>query len=303
MIWEIIVGLFLLVYFGDRVSDEIVKVSEKTGIPKIVISIFIVSLSTTLPEITTSALASWRGADGIAIGNAFGSIIANTFLIIGAASLVRPLRVEAVDESMRVSTMLLAAITFLLLLTLDGELSRFDALLLLATYGGYAYYEYRKLKSDNKNDGGAGRGKVSVLSFVKITVFALLMVAGADLVVNGSVELAHHFGVSDLVIGLTIVAVGTSLPEFTNALYAAARDRGEIGMGNILGANVMNALVVTGIAGLIRPIHETVSVGDFGLALAGTLIIMWAVKREKKIPRWVGAVFLVVYVIYTLSLL
>ena len=290
-----LLGVLLLWVFGGRLSDKIVEVSERTGLPKAVIAAFIVSLSTTVPEITTSALASYRGAGSIAIGDAVGSIITNVFLILGFASLVRPLHVEDVDEVKRTGMMAVGGIVLLYVLSRGGVLTRLDAVVLLGVYVVYSLWVARNYGGGESSSGGVG-----VIDFLVIVVYGLFMVAGAHFVVSAGVEVARSLGVPEAVVGLTVVAVGTSLPEFTNTVFSAVRGRGDIGIGNIFGANLMNALVVTGVSAAVRSVSTGVGALSFAVAAAGMLASLGVVLRFRRFPRWVGAVFLVVYVCYVL---
>jgi len=295
-VWSlsILIGIAVLVIAGDRLSDKIVEVARKAGISPLVISIVLVSLSTTLPEITTSAIASYQGANGIALGNALGSIFANISLILGLAAMIRPLK--AGRSAYENSLVMLASLLFLILLSADGTLSRLDGFLLLLAYAIYLRW---LLKRHAKSEvDWEPSGNVVISDYIILIGLGLLLVGGAEMVVFGGRNIAHALGISDFVIGATVVAIGTSLPEMTNALYGAIRERGNISVGNIIGANIMNALVVLGIASLIRPLYTGASVLTVVLVLFAMIPMIVSLRKTGGIDRRVGAYFLVLYAVY-----
>ena len=296
LVWafSVFTGIAILVLAGDRLSDKIIEVAKKAGISPLVISIVLVSLSTTLPEITTSALASYQGVNGIALGNALGSIFANIALILGLASMIRPLK--AGRSAYENSLVMLASLIFLILLSIDGTLSRLDGAMLLSAYGVYLLWLLRNHARGEVT--WEPSGDVKAFDYALLIILGLLLVGGAEMVVFGGKNIAKALGVSDFVIGTTVVAIGTSLPEMTNALYGALRERGSISVGNIIGANIMNALVVLGIASLIRPIRTGASVLTVVLVLFAMIPMIVSLRRTGGIDRKIGAYFLFLYVLY-----
>jgi len=287
-------GIAILVVAGDKLSDKIVEVARKAGISPLVISIVLISLATTLPELTTSALASYEGVNGIALGNALGSIFANIALILGLASVIKPLK--ASPSAYENSIVMLVSMLFVILLSLDGTLSRLDGVLLLASYVVYLRW---LLKRHTRVDVEGGKyGNATSLDYAILLILGLFLVTGAKMVVFGGENIAKALGVSDFVIGATVVAIGTSLPEMTNALYGAIRERGNISVGNIIGANIMNALVVLGVASLIRPIRTGASTLTVVLVLAAMVPMIISLKRTGGIGRKLGVYFLLLYGLY-----
>lgn len=294
----ILIGILLLVKAGDKLSDKIIEVAEKAGVSPLLISIVLISLATTLPEITTSAVASYEGVNGIALGNALGSIFANIALILGLAAVLRPLK--SGREAFRNSIVMLLSLLLVILLSLDGELSRADGAILLIAYALYLYWLYR---SHMNVELEGHRGKTTLLDYAVLIVLGLLLVAGAKLVVYGGRNIAEAVGISEYVIGATIVAIGTSLPEMTNALYGALRERGSISIGNIIGANIMNALIVLGLASLIRPLQTSASLLTILFVLAVMLPMIASLKKAGGLGRPIGVYFLVAYALYLALLL
>ncbi|WP_245250390.1 calcium/sodium antiporter [Thermococcus stetteri] len=293
---SIVIGIILLVIFGDKLSDKIVEVAEKAGVSPLIISLVVISLATTLPEITTSAMASITRAEGIALGNALGSIFANIALILGLASVIKPLK--AGRGAYENSLVMLASLGFLMLLSIDGTLSRLDGALLLGAYAVYLRWLYKKHFEKGREDGSERHTKATALDYALLLIYGGLMVVGARLVVYGGRNIAEALGVAEYVIGATIVAIGTSLPEMTNALYGAIRERGSISVGNIIGANIMNALVVLGLAALIRPLPTGASTLTIVLVLMAMLPMIAELRRSGSLDRKIGTYFLALYAVY-----
>ncbi len=290
----IVIGLVLLVVSGDRLSDKIVEVARKAGVSTLVISIVLISLATTLPELITSAMASYQGLTGMALGNALGSIFANIALILGLAALIRPLK--ATRAAYENSLIMLVAFFLVILLSADGVLSRLDGVILL---GSYVLYLKWLLKKHAKDESGREvTGSATLLDYIILLFLGLILVLGAKLAVYGGENIAEAMGVSDFVIGATIVAIGTSLPEMTNAMYGAVRGRGNISIGNIIGADIMNALVVLGLAAVIRPLQTGASILTITLVLAVMLPMTVSLRRTHGLERPIGVYFLVVYALY-----
>ncbi|WP_297439046.1 calcium/sodium antiporter [Thermococcus sp.] len=293
-VMAIVIGLVLLVVSGDMLSDKIVEVARKAGISTLVISIVLISLATTLPELITSAVASYQGLTGMALGNALGSIFANIALILGLAALARPLK--ATRAAYENSLIMLMSFFLVMLLSADGVLSRFDGIILLGSYVIYLKWLIKKHARDE--NGGSVRGDATLLDYAILLFLGLILVTGAKMVVYGGENIAEAMGISDFVIGATIVAIGTSLPEMTNAMYGAVRGRGSISVGNIIGADIMNALVVLGIASVIRPLQTGASALTVALVLAVMLPMTASLRRTHGLGRPIGIYFLAVYFLY-----
>ncbi|ASJ08963.1 sodium:calcium antiporter [Thermococcus siculi] len=296
LLWTgaIIIGLILLITSGDRLSDKIVEVARKAGVSTLVISIVLISLATTLPELLTSAIASYHELTGMALGNVLGSIFANIALILGLAAMIRPLK--ATRAAYENSLVMLVSIALVIVLSIDGTLSRFDGLILL---GGYVLYLRWLLKKHAREEAeGHETGKATLIDYAILLALGLILVLGARMVVYGGKNIAEAMGISDFVIGATIVAIGTSLPEMTNALYGAIRERGTISIGNVIGADIMNAFVVLGVAALIRPLQTGASVITIILVLAVMIPMVLSLRRTHGLGRPIGAYFLFLYALY-----
>ena len=290
----IVIGLVLLVLSGDKLSDKIVEVARKAGVSPLVISIVLISLATTLPELLTSAVASYQGLTGMALGNALGSIFANIALILGLAATIRPLK--ATKAAYENSLVMLGSFLLVIALSIDGTLSRLDGAILLGTY--VLYLRWLLKKNARRDLDVEGTGRATVLDYAVLLTLGLFLVLGAKLVVYGGASIAEALGISEFVIGATIVAIGTSLPEMTNAVYGAIRERGSISIGNIIGADIMNALVVLGVASVIRPLQTGASILTVLLVLTVMLPMVASLRKTQGLGRPMGLYFLAVYSLY-----
>jgi len=289
------VGLVLLIKGSDLFIEAAARVAKGFGVSEFIIALVLASVATTLPEVTVSALAALRGSSDIALGNAIGSALANIALILGVASMILPLDVD--ETSWKHSVFLVAITAYVSLLMLDGTIGRLDGLSLILIYFGFLYYLYREHMSLEAIEAERGNPKRDVLILLGS---GLLVVVGAKLVVNSAVEIARAAGISEVVIGLTLVSIGTSLPEFTNAVMAAIKRLPNISVGNIIGADILDILMVIGIASLIRPIkvdpeilHRTVP-----LTLLVMLILTFSLRRNNRVGRKTGLVFLTIYAVF-----
>jgi cation:H+ antiporter len=310
-ILALIVGLVLLVWSADRFVEGSASTARYFGMPPLLIGMVIVGFGTSAPEMVVSALAALENSPGIALGNAYGSNICNIALILGVSALIKPIRVHS--TVLRKELPILTLLTLLsVILIADLDLSRLDAAILLLVFGGLMTWTiYQGLKQ--KDDALALEMKVETSEKampLKRAVFwlvagLLLLIASSRILVWGAVEIAHRFGVSDMIIGLTIIAVGTSLPELASSVIAARKGEHDIALGNVLGSNLFNTLAVVGIAGAIQPFAiapETLS-RDMPVMSALTLslfLIGYGFKgRQGRISRFEGTVLLAVYVGYT----
>lgn len=311
----LIFGLALLVWSADRFVEGSASVARHFGMPPLLIGMVIVGFGTSAPEMVVSALASINGNSGIALGNAYGSNIANLALILGISALISPIMVHS--KVLRKELPILTLVTILsFFLIADLYLTRFDAIILLlvfATLMTWTIHEGLKRKTDSLAEEVEATALEKTIS-IKRAVFWLvvglvLLVVSSQILVWGAVKIAQIFGVSDMIIGLTVVAVGTSLPELASSVIAARRGEHDIALGNIIGSNLFNTLAVVGIAGTIHPFAvepETLSrdmVVMGGLTVSLFIIGYGFRGRKGRINRFEGAALLAVYVAYTTYLI
>ena len=255
----IIIGLALLVWGADRFVIGAAALARNLGVPPLLIGLTIVGFGTSAPEILVAGMAAWQGNPGIGIGNAVGSNIANIALILGATALIAPLTVQS-DMLRREYPLLLAVSIGAFLILLDGDLNQLDGALLLLGLIISMLLLVRIGLNRRDNDPLAVEmeaeipGDVSTsASIFWFIVGLVVLIVSSRMLVWGAVEVATAFGVSDLVIGLTIVAVGTSLPELAAAVMSALKNEHDLAIGNVVGSNIWNLLAVLGVPGLMAP--------------------------------------------------
>ena len=299
-------GLVALAWSSDRFVVGAAALAKDLGVSAFVIGMVVVGFGTSAPELLVSAFSGLSGHTNLSLGNAYGSCVFNIAGILGVAALVRPLVVKPTIRSIAVPILLgITAVSSLLLR--DGVLSRGDALALLAAFAVIlpVYCKVDKAGgSSEEND----MPPLRTLPAVVWTVVGLVVMVGAShLLVWGSVDVAHALGVSDLVIGLTVVAIGTSVPELASAIAAARRNEAELVLGNIVGSNIFNTLAVVGIAGAISPsadFSRYVVTRDLPILLAVTILIyVFGRNRADRhangvVTRGAGAVWTVVFAAY-----
>lgn len=304
------VGLGLLVWSAERFIDGAAALARHVGMSSLLIGMVVVGFGTSAPEMTVSALAAAQGNAGIALGNAYGSNITNIALILGLAALLNPITVHS--QVLRRELPVLTAVSALAAWQLaDGMLSRADAGVLLAVFAGLLAWSVASART-SANDALAGEVDQAAVgrslppgrALVWLIVGLVLLVASSRLLVWGAVEIARGYQVSDLVIGLTIVAVGTSLPELASSLVAARKGEHDLALGNIIGSNLFNTLAVVGLAGLIRPLAVAPEVLGRDIAVMGALtvslfLICYGFRGPGRVNRLEGAALLLAFVAYT----
>lgn len=306
-------GLVLLLWSAERFVASASGLAARLGMPPLLIGMIVVGFGTSAPEMTVSILAAWQGNPGIALGNAYGSNITNIALILGLTALIRPIGVQS--EVIRKELPLLIGISLLAGWQLiDGNVSRLDAAVLLAVFAvllGWSILQSRRnpddsLGSEMKESLDLGK-TTSGRSTVWLIVSLLVLIASSRLLVWGAVEIATVLGMSDLIIGLTIVAIGTSLPELASSLVAARRGEHDLAIGNIIGSNLFNTLVVIGLAGLVSPLPVTGDLisRDLPVMLGLTIVLLifgYGFRGPGRINRLEGGLLLAAFVTYTLVL-
>ena len=305
----ILVGLLLLFWGADRLVVGAGATARNLGISPVLIGLVIVGFATSAPEMLISAVASMDGAPALAVGNALGSNIANLGMVLGTAVLLTPLAVHS--QTLRLEfPAVLAATGLAYLLFLDNQISHIDALLLLVALGvltawlvalGLRSSVFDPLRAEYAEEfpGGMRAGKAAF--WLVVGLIALLI--GAELLVNGATDAAGRMGVSELVLGVTVVAIGTSLPELAVAVAGAMKGESDLVLGNVLGSNIFNLLAVIGIAGAIHPHELSDGVLTLHYPLMGGLtlaVFILAYNRRTKVQltRPVGAALLVIFFVY-----
>lgn len=308
-------GLLVLVWSADRFVDGASATARYAGMPPLLIGMVVVGFGTSAPEIVVSVIAAWQGNPGLALGNAYGSNIANIGLILGVTALLSPISVHS-QVLRKELPILLLIILLSLALVWNGMLSRMDAIILLLVFALYMFWSIKQgmkggadgLSDDTAEDLDSNTMTAKAAWFWLILGLVLL-VASSRLLVWGAVDIAQAFGVSDLIIGLTIVAIGTSLPELASSIAAIRKNQHDLAIGNVIGSNLFNTLAVVGLAGVIHPmaVPGEVLSRDFSVMIGLTLslfVLGYGLKgKPGRISRVGGGLLLLSYVAYTLWLL
>ena len=289
----IVVGIALVLWGADRLTDGAVAVAEKMKMPQVVIGLTIVAMGTSMPEFCVSLISALKGTTDLAVGNIVGSNIFNALLIVGVSALVAPMTILETTVRKDIPFALVAS-ALLLIMCLDGNIM-------------YITLKGAKKQGAQETAAVETEGKKPMatwLSVVWILVGLLCLIGGSNLFVEGATAVATNLGVSEAVIGLTIVAGGTSLPELATSVVSARKGNSGIAIGNALGSNVFNILAILGITGMITPMTlKGITSIDLSM-LVISIMLVWLFSFTKyKIERWEGAVLMAVFVGYIYSLL
>lgn len=307
-------GLVLLIWSADRFVDGSASTARHFGMPPLLIGMVVVGFGTSAPEMVVSAFAAAQGNAGIAVGNAYGSNIANIALILGISAIIVPITVDS--KVLRNELPILSLITALVAVQLiDNYIGRFDATVLLAVFVGLMAWTIRQGLKQRKDkfaeeleaelsETAMPIGRALIWLFIGLAI----LIVSSRLLVWGAVEIASSLGISDLVIGLTVVALGTSLPELASSVIAARKGEDDLALGNILGSNLFNTLAVVGIAGMISPFEVGPEVLSRDVVVMSVLTVSlflfgYGFKKPGRIDRYEGVILLTAYVAYTAYLL
>lgn len=304
----VIGGLVLLTAGGELLVRGAISTAERLGVSPLLIGLTLVGFGTSTPELVTSVEAALAGSPGIAIGNVVGSNTANILLILGLAALVRPIAVAPAAFARDGAMVLIAALLCLGSMQ-AGVIGRWIGAAFIATLVAYVALTYAFERRRVTPSGTLHTAEAALaphapggpgMAVASLVVGLLLTMLGAHWLVEGSIALARGLGVADAVIGLTIVAVGTSLPELVTSLMAARRDHSDVALGNILGSNIYNVLGILGATALIAPISvpEQIKNLDVWVMLAATAVLLLAAATGRRITRGEGLVFVVLYAGY-----
>ena len=297
ILW-MIAGIALVLWGADRLTDGAVAIAERMHMSQIVIGLTIVAMGTSMPEFFVSLLSALKSTSDMAVGNVLGSNIFNSLLIVGCAALVAPMTILKSTVKRDIPFAFVAS-WVLLMLCLDRHLSRIDAGVLFAMFLLYMYFTLKGAKQEPDENEEAQKND----SLPKSIFFLLLglgcLVFGSNLFVDSATVIAKSMGVSDAVIGLTIIAGGTSMPELATSVVSARKGQSGIAIGNVLGSNVFNILMILGITGLISPMQlKGITNLDLSMLII-SMVMLWLFSRTKyTIARWEGALLTVVFLGY-----
>ena len=296
-------GFFLLVKGADWFVDGASGLARKLGIPQLVIGLTIVAMGTSLPEAAVSISAALRGNAEITIGNIVGSNILNILIILGVTALIATLKVA--DSTVRYEIPFMIVVTFVLLWLgyTGGQVTRLEGIILWVLFLLYLRYLYMMAKKGKEEEREAEQ--LSPAKIIGLILAGVVMiVAGSNFAVEGASNLAKALGISQRFIGLTIVALGTSLPELVTSVSAARKHNADIAIGNIVGSNIFNILFIVGTTALITPVtFASGFVVDTLIAAAVGILLFVCVARTKELRKKAGIVMLLAYILYFLYLL
>lgn len=298
----IIIGIALVLWGADRLTDGATSIAQRLNVPQIVIGLTVVAMGTSAPEFFVSFVSALKGTTDMAVGNVIGSNIFNTLLIVGVAAMVSPMTIATNTVRKDMPCAVIASL-MLLLMSLDNELSRLDAALLFAAFILFMLYTLHLAKTGKQEDDLQPPMKPLKAVFYLLLGLACL-IFGSNLFVEAATQVAKSLGVSEAMIGLTIVAGGTSLPELATSVVAAMKGRSAIAIGNVIGSNVFNILMILGITGVICPMDlKGITLIDFGV-LIGSIVLLWFFTFTKyTVARWEGAVLTLIFVGYMTHLI
>lgn len=295
----VVVGVALVLWGADRLTDGATALAQRMNVPQIVIGLTVVAMGTSMPEFFVSMVSAIKGTPDLAVGNVVGSNIFNTMFIVGISAAVAPM---AISRSAVRKDIPFAVVATLMLsvMCMDGNISRTDAGMLFALFIVFMVYTLRLARKGAVDVEEKKKEDLSVvMSSVFIIVGLACLIGGSNLFVNGASAIAKALNVSDAVIGLTVVAMGTSLPELATSVVAARKGRSAMAMGNVIGSNVFNILMILGVTGMITPMQiEGITMTDMGVMLVG-MVLVWMFSYTKyKVARWEGFVLAAMFVGY-----
>lgn len=298
----LVLGLALLAFGGDTLVSGAVCLARRLKVSPLLIGLTLIGFGTSTPELVTSLIAAVKGSDGIAVGNVVGSNIANILLVLGAAAVIRPVRVETqafrrdgvflgISALALVMAAVIGSIGFVMGVVLTG---------LLFFYVGYSYVSDKKQQYSEVPDlNREPSGESAVRSLIKTGIGIALTLLGAKLLVDNAIILARSWGISEAVIGLSVVAVGTSLPELAASVMSAVKKQSDVAFGNVVGSNIYNALFILGVTALIVPLSVSDEMRfDIALMCAVTVLLIVIAGLKGGFTRPVGGVFLALYAAY-----
>ncbi|MGL5681561.1 MAG: calcium/sodium antiporter [Marinifilaceae bacterium] len=307
----LIVGLACLVKGADMLVDGGSALAQRLKVPAMVIGLTVVAFGTSTPELVVSTMSAVQGSPTLGLGNILGSNIFNILIVLGITAAICPLRVNSSTTWVEVPLTLLAAI-MILIMSWNGEFGAFktdvinrpDGLILICFFIIFMAYTFNLAKTGNVES-----PEIKEMKLWKSILFIIIglagLVGGGELLVKGAVNIAHRWGVSERVIGLTIVAIGTSLPELVTSIMAARKGSVDLAIGNVIGSNLFNAFLILGITTTITPIAVNQDIlFDILVNIGASLLLFLAifVGRGRKVSRWEGILFVACYVAYSISL-
>lgn len=298
----LVLGLFLLVKGADFLVEGSSSIARRLGISTLAIGLMVVAFGTSLPELVVNLFSAAKGISGISVGNIVGSNMSNLLLILGLSAVVYPVSVKKQTAMVQLPVSLLAAVLLLVLFNIGDILSLKDSILLLAMFAAFFIYVWKSRARVEIAEQKKIRKPLSPpVSAIGIIMGCVFLFAGGKWVLDSAVMILEAFDISEVLISSTVIAVGTSLPELVTSLTAVFRKENDIAVGNVVGSNIINILLVLGVTGIVLPIpfNQAWNI-DLGFLIAGTLVLMGMllIGRKLRLGRFKGAVALLIYAAY-----
>ena len=299
----IIAGVAMVLYGADRLTEGASALARRMNVSEIIIGLTIVAAGTSAPELFVSLVSALKGTPDMAIGNVVGSNTMNAMLIVGCAAVVAPMSISR-NTVRKDIPFAVAASVLLPLLAIDAELGRIDGIILLAGFAAFMYYTLSQAKAGETAPSDETKMQNPWLSVFFVVLGLALLVIGSNIFVDSASRVAYALGLSEAVVGLTIVAGGTSLPELATSVVAARKGQSAIAIGNVIGSNVFNILMILGLTATISPMQiQGITHIDL-LMMLGSIVMVWLFSRTKyTVERWEGALLAVIYIAYVCWLL
>lgn len=295
----IIVGIAAVLWGADRLTDGSVAVAQRMNIPQIVIGLTVVAMGTSMPEFFVSLTSALKGTADLAVGNIVGSNVFNTLVIVGVTAMVAPMNISRHTVERDLPFSMLAS-AMLLIFGLDNMVGRWESAILFMAFLLFMAYTLRTAaKGTNEAEQAPTKAMNPWMSALWIVIGLVCLVVGSNIFVSGATELARMWGVSEAVIGLTIVAGGTSLPELATSIVAAKKGQSAIAIGNVIGSNVFNVFMILGATGLVKPMQtQGITLVDLSLLLISAVLLWLFSFTRYKVERWEGGVLVLVFAAY-----
>ena len=314
MVWQIvllIIGFVMLIKGADWFVDGAAGIADKLHIPQLIIGLTIVAMGTSAPEAAISISASVQGSADIAVGNILGSNILNILIILGITSVITPLAVQKSTVKYEIPFVIIISVIFGLIGLFDNSIGFIDGILLWVLFIAYIAYLFimtkkGKIQADESDDEDNDKKPKKVWQLILFGIIGIaLVVFGSNITVNAATEIATMFGMSERFIGLTIVALGTSLPELVTSITAALKKNADIAIGNIVGSNIFNILFVIGTSAMITPVayQNQFLVDSIFCVATAMLLLLLVLNKDKKLKRWGGIIMLICYAGYFVYLI
>lgn len=299
----LIVGLALIIFGADALIDGASGIARKFNVSEFVIGLTIVGFGTSCPELVVSLTGALSGSADIAIGNVVGSNIFNTLLILGVTALIAPIAITNENRLRDIPITILVTLTFILFGLFNKDISRLEGIIFLLMFSAYMYMCFKLDKGDTEE---VKAKQLKLFTAILMTLAGLAgLVFGGKLFVNSATDIAHSLGVSDKFIAITLLAGGTSLPELATCIVAAVKRKGQLALGNILGSNIFNILLILGCSAAVTPLSfNSMNYVDLGVLLLSEFAVFTSayVGKRDKIDRLDGALFLIIEIAYLVFL-